>query len=71
MLAKLSDSRLMSEHSFVPSLKGAIHMKDAYIHQITELLHTIDDIDLLDFVYKLLVAESRDDALDTGVLVSG
>ena len=46
-------------------------MKDAYIHQITELLHTIDDIDLLDFVYKLLVAESRDDALDTGVLVSG
>ena len=38
-------------------------------NQIKDLLDTATDADLLDLIYKLLLAECGDDGLDAGVLV--
>lgn len=39
--------------------------------QIKDLLDTATDADLLDLIYKLLLAECGDDILDTGIVVGG
>lgn len=38
---------------------------------VIEQVQNADDADLLDFVLKLLISESRDQGLDAGILVSG
>ena len=43
------------------------HLKNC----ILEAVQASNDADLLDLVYKLLLAERGDDSLDTGVLVRG